>query len=133
MDVVQRITKPNLVDLLRMCDKNRWTSPRIRYASIRSKPDLCQDLVKFFEFRQEENLITITPLRQIVRFPNLQYDVKSRRFFREGKPFDCARVSRRQPTFRLERKNVTLVFGTLFPAKGSLCSGTAAVASLMFP
>ena len=133
MEVVQRITKPNLVDLLRMCDKNRWTQPRIRYASIRSKPDLCEDLLEFFEFRQEGNLITVLPLAPIHRFPHLTYDIKHRCYFWNGEKFDCARVSRKRPTFQLERRTVTLVFGSLYPAKSGPCSGTISVAALGFP
>ena len=45
---MQRISKPHLVDLLRFFDKKRIFSPRIRYASVRSKPELIKDLKKYF-------------------------------------------------------------------------------------
>ena len=51
---IYKLTKPSLVDLLRMCDRNRWCTPRIRYASIRSKPELCKDLLKHFDFKEAE-------------------------------------------------------------------------------
>ena len=118
---VQRLTKPSLVDLLRMCDKNRWCCPRIRYASIRSKPDLCADLLKFFTFELAEDgeFILIRSLRPLVNFPELKYHLKSRRFWRDGQAFDAATVSRERPVFRLEKKRVTLQFGQIRAARGS--------------
>ena len=32
------------MDLLRIFDKHKWIRPRIRYASVRSKPELIADL-----------------------------------------------------------------------------------------
>ena len=130
MQQVQRFTKPALVDLLRICDRNRWCCPRIRYASIRSKPDLCKDLIKFFEFRDEGDHIRIYPKRAIPDFPDLRYRVKQRQYYRNGQPFDCARVSREKPRFSLLRQAVTLRFGTIQGVHGS---GTVAAASAMFP
>ena len=42
---MNQISKPHIVDLLRIFDKNRMISPRIRYASVRSKPELLKDLI----------------------------------------------------------------------------------------
>ena len=131
MEVVQRITKPNLVDMLRMCDRKRWCCPRIRYASIRSKPDLCKDLLLHFIFTQAGHFITVTPIKRLVKFPDLQYHVKERRFYLDGTIFDCAKVSRARPQFHLERKPVTLEFGTLYATR--LCSGKVAAFVPMFP
>ena len=130
MNVVQRLTKPSLVDLLRMCDKNRWCSPRIRYASIRSKPELCRDLIGFFNFDWSDDMIIITPKREVPTFPELKYHVKDRLFHWNGEPFDCARVSRARPQFSHVYKEITLHFGTI---QGTLGSDTCAAASLMFP
>ena len=127
---VKRISKPHLVDFLRMCDRNRWCCPRIRYASIRSKPDLCNDLLKFFTFVEKERLITISPKRPIHKFPRLQYDLKVRSFLQDGKRFDFARISRQKPQFHLVRKTTTLHFGPLYGPPGS---GKAAAFALMFP
>ena len=118
-NAVQKLTKPSLVDMLRMCDKNRWCCPRIRYASIRSKPDLCADLLKFFTFDTEGDFIQIRSLRELVNFPDLKYHLKSRRFWRNGEAFDAATVSRERPTFRFEKKRVTLHFGQIRAARGS--------------
>ena len=126
---VSKLTKPSLVDLLRLCDKNRWCQPRIRYASIRSKPDLCHDLLKFFRFTEDDEFIHITPLRRIVNFPDLKYHLKSRRFWKNGLEFDAAVVSREKPVFRFERKKVTLVFCPVASAPGN---GTAAAAFQAF-
>ena len=130
VQTIFKLTKPSLVDLLRMCDRNRWCTPRIRYASIRSKPELCKDLLQHFTFVEEDEFIRIRPRRPIVNFPQLMYHQKSRRFWKDGEAFDAARVSRQRPEFRLERKETTLYFGQL---QGALGSGTGVAASLMFP
>ena len=46
---MNQISKPHIVDLLRIFDKNRMISPRIRYASVRSKPELLKDLAHHFD------------------------------------------------------------------------------------
>ena len=131
MGTVQRISKPHLVDFLRMCDKNRWCSPRIRYASIRSKPELCADISNFFTFSQcSETLIAVDSKRAIRGFPNLQYDLKQRAFLVDGKTHDFPRMSRQKPRFSLLREPVTLVFGDLYCTPGS---GIVSASSLGFP
>ena len=40
---LNKISKPHIVDLLRIFDKRKTISPRIRYASVRSKPELIKD------------------------------------------------------------------------------------------
>ena len=120
---IYKLTKPSLVDLLRMCDKNRWCCPRIRYASIRSKPDLCRELLKFFDFVTTGDFIQIHSQRRLVNFPKLlQYHLKSRQFWKDGMPFDAATVSREKPCFFLEKKTVTLEFGSVYMERGN---GTA--------
>ena len=131
METVQRISKPHLVDFLRMCDKNRWCSPRIRYASIRSKPELCADIKTFFTFSEcSETRIEVRSIRQIRGFPNLEYDLKQRAFLVDGKTHDFPRMIRQKPRFSLRREPVTLVFGDLYCTPGS---GTVSAASLGFP
>ena len=129
MHTVQRINKPSLVDLLRLCDKRRWCQPRIRYASIRSKPELCRDLVQFFDFKTDGNVIVITPKKPIKDFPDLRYDPVLRYFLLDGRRFDAAKVSRQRPQFRLERKKVVLEFGPLYAPD----NGTASAFSAGFP
>ena len=113
-----------------MCDKNRWCSPRIRYASIRSKPELCKDLLNFFGFEREEDQVRIIPIRPIHGFPILAYDLKARCFSVDGVLADFPRLSRARPEFRLEHTPVTLEFGTLYAARGS---DIVFAASPMFP
>ena len=127
---VQRICKPHLVDFLRMCDKNRWCSPRIRYASIRSKPELCKDLLNFFRFEKEGDHVRIVPLRPIHGFPLLEYDLKSRCFLVDGVLRDFPRMSRAHPAFRLEHKQVTLEFCNLYADNGN---GTTSGVAQVFP
>ena len=123
------LTKPSLVDFLRLCDRNNWCSPRIRYASIRSKPELIEDLIKFFRFERQEEFIQITPRHEIFGYPEMKYHIRTRRFHRDGIEYDCATKSRQKPTFRLEKKKCVLHFGTLYP----LCNGRVAAFSAMFP
>ena len=42
------IAKPAIVELLRVFDENQWVVPRIRYASVRSKPELIEDIQRHF-------------------------------------------------------------------------------------
>ena len=113
MDIVQKISKPALVDFLRLCDRKRWCTPRIRYASIRSKPELCEDLCEKFDFVLEGSVINLCPRNSIRDFPKVQYDLERRMFSLNGQKLDVARVSRKKPMFHLEKKRVTLVFGEM--------------------
>ena len=127
--MAQRISKPHLVDFLRMCDKNRWCTPRIRYASIRSKPELCHDINKHF-LVEGKRILAVTPRRPIPHFPRLDYNLETRKFLVEGVPHDFPRISRQKPQFQLERRSVTLQFGSLYTRPGS---GIASVCALGFP
>ena len=113
-----RICKPHLVDFLRMCDKYRWCSPRIRYASIRSKPELCADIDNNFNVTGDR-VLSISPKRPTPHFPELNYDLNSRKFLIDGIPHDFPRISREKPQFGLERRKVTLHFGCMYGLPGS--------------
>ena len=132
MHPLQRISKPRIVDFLRLSDKQHWCSPRIRYASIRSKGELCKDILVHFDFVQEGDFIKIRPLHQICNFPDMMYDLKQRQFLCDGRPFDSARVSRENPRFRIEHKKVHLSFGPLHTQQG-LGNGIGSAVSAMFP
>ena len=54
--MINVISKPLIVDLLRTFDKNKWLSPKIRYASVRSKGELIEDLRRHFRDRREGTL-----------------------------------------------------------------------------
>ena len=111
MSLLQKISKPRIVDFLRLSDRERWCSPRIRYASIRSKGELVSDILENFAFTQESNRIKIIPRRKIPHFPDLTYCLESRHFLLGGQVFDSARVSRQKPQFQIDRGKITLLFG----------------------
>ena len=112
-DIFAKITKPNLVNFLRICDKERLTLRRIRYASIRSKGSLIRDILIYFRAEFEGTIIRI-----ISKFRNPRFGVERRTFLRAGVPFDCEIVSRRKPQYSIEYKDVTLHFGQLFYSRG---------------
>ena len=58
---MNHISKPHIVDLLRIFDKRKFFVPRIRYASVRSKPELLKDLKYYFGTRLNEGLCTSSP------------------------------------------------------------------------
>ena len=109
---MQRISKPHLVDLLRYFDKNRIFSPRIRYASVRSKPELIRDLkVHFWAYPVGPLLVFRS--RKELRLPSITYDLKNRRFLFDGAFYDIPKVSRQKPRFSISHVPVTLRFPRL--------------------
>ena len=110
---MERISKPHIVDLLRYFDKKRVFSPRIRYASVRSKPELIKDLlVHFFVFCQApSHLLQFRPRRPL-SLPSIQYDLKARRFLLDGKYYEVPESTRIRPKFAVSRGPVTLYFPT---------------------
>ena len=75
---MEQISKPHLVDLLRIFDKRRYFVPRIRYASVRAKPELVKDLKNYF-FTYEKGRILHFKLRGVVstslaHLPEIAYD-----------------------------------------------------------
>ena len=70
--MIRDICKPLIVDLLRTFDKNRWLSPKIRYASVRSKDQLIKDLTKHFKFQKRKHILTFVPIHQQPRHPVIQ-------------------------------------------------------------
>ena len=106
--ILNKISKPHIVDFLRMSDKQRWCLPRIRYASIRSKPELCRDILNKFTVH----------LKNIP--DRLEYSLQKRRFLVNGKVADFSVQSRSRPSFSLEKGPVTLHFGSIVGP----CNGT---------
>ena len=45
---MDQISKPHIVSFLRMVDRHKWIRPRIRFASVRSKPELITDIKRAF-------------------------------------------------------------------------------------
>ena len=54
---MNHISKPHIVDLLRIFDKRKFFVPRIRYASVRSKPELLKDLKYYFGTRLNDGIV----------------------------------------------------------------------------
>ena len=113
---MQRISKPHLVDLLRVFDKKRWLTPRIRYASVRSKPDLIKDLQKHFtvcwsglnsdiiEFLPKDERKRVPPL------PKIEYCMKRRKYLFDEVLFDAPKESRKKLEFRIQHLSRTVTF-----------------------
>ena len=96
---MDKISKPDLVDFLRISDHNRWLHPRIRYASIRSKPNLLDDLRFLPRFPAKHRGL-----------PKIEYHLKEKTFLFDGEKIDAPRKSREKVVFRFSREPVTLTF-----------------------
>ena len=102
------ISKPHLVDLLRIFDKRRYISPRIRYASVRSKPELIRDLCRHFEVMQQNGIVTLRPLKTLCEVPLIRYHLKEKHYTFDGNPVDVPRQSREKILFRISHVPVTI-------------------------
>ena len=110
MVVMSAISKPCLVDLLRIADRNHWFSPRIRYASVRSKPELLKDLGMYFHFRKRKGKIEFVPKRNLVLVPSIEYSFGKSCFLFDGEPIDVCLKAREKPVFRYIEGPVTVEF-----------------------
>lgn len=119
---LENISKPRIVDFLRVCDRKNWVFPRIRYASVRSKPTLLKDIRCHFRERTEGDLLELQPLNHCVRCPLVQYDFGRKVFLFDGQPIDLPRAAK--PEFRILKGPVTVNFGswTLQEAPPSSCA-----------
>ena len=102
------ISKPHIVDLLRIFDKRRYITPRIRYASVRSKPELIRDLERHFQTVCENGAVTLRPLRSHFEVPVIRYHLKEKSYTFDGRPVDVPRRSREKVKFRISREKVTI-------------------------
>ena len=102
---MEDISKPRLVDLLRTFDKMRWLVPRIRYASVRSKPMLIKDLREFFEDVREGDFVLFKPrvAVRLARVPDIRFNVVARQFLLDHVARDLPRHSRRPVRFSIRR------------------------------
>ena len=108
---MENISKPHLVDLLRVFDHHRWVMPRIRYASVRSKPDLIRDLRDYFEDVLKARVVEFRPRADMLRLrhlPSIHYALDQRKFLLDGEPQDFPRRSRRPVLFAVTPGPVTL-------------------------
>ena len=111
--MLNKISKPHLVDFLRMSDHRRWLMPRIRYASVRSKPELIQDLQSHFRVRRKGDLLLFEPVRAR-GLPEISYSLKTRKYTLDGVMVDIPRMSRKKVVFSICYEKVTL-FGPGWP------------------
>ena len=108
--MINVISKPLIVDLLRTFDKNKWLSPKIRYASVRSKSDLIKDLQRHFRFEQHKKLIRFLPKASKPRHPVIEFDLRTRLYSFAGRPLDVPEVSRKVAPFEFRHGNFVLFF-----------------------
>ena len=104
------ISKPHLVDLLRIFDKQRMFTPRIRYASVRSKPELLQDLAIHFTAIKKNDIIQFEPVRVNPGLPAIQYHLKRKKFYFDSQSVDVPTESRKRPLFQVVRGPIELTF-----------------------
>ena len=110
---MEKISKPNLVDLLRLADREKWFCPRIRFASVRSKPCLIEDLRKRFRDVKRGELVLFVPrVRLCDHVPEIRYSTKTRTFLLNGRPIDVPKISREKPVFSIRHEKYTLHFDT---------------------
>ena len=111
---MEQISKPHIVDLLRIFDKKRWLHPRILYASVRSKPELIKDLKKFFFTHTDEHMVHFKPrghcAASMVHVPAISYDFDHKRYLFDGKPFGGPFESRKKVRFSISHVPVTMTF-----------------------
>ncbi len=107
--MLNKISKPHIVDLLRISDRRRWLSPRIRYASVRSKPELIADIRRHFTVVTEGKRLRFFPI-SARGLPEIEYDLEKRKYYLDGHETDVPRISRVKPSFVIRYFPVTLTF-----------------------
>ena len=107
---MEKISKPHIVQFLRMCDRKHWLHPRIRYASIRSKPQLLADLKKHYRCRRKGKLLLFRPSHPLPLVPRISYDFEKKQFLYDGKPTSLPTRGQEPTQFRIVRGPVTLTW-----------------------
>ena len=113
---MMQISKPHIVDLLRIFDKHKWIRPRIRYASVRSKPELIADLERHFVIEPRKHILLFHP-RRISKWssiPRIEYDLSLKQYRLDGIHVNVPVESRSQPVFSISHVPVTLDFAQYF-------------------
>ena len=101
---MEQISKPHIVAFLRMVDRHKWLRPRIRFASVRSKPELIADIGRAFNLVWvTKHLLHLQPRTRSYRGPRVEYDLLGRRYLLDGEPRDFPRESRCLPQFQIAR------------------------------
>ena len=110
------ISKPHIVDLLRTFDKHKWIRPRIRYASVRSKPELIADLKRHFVVLRNGDILLFQP-KHVSRWssiPTIEYDLSQKQYRLNGGYVNVPQQSRTPPVFSISHEPVTLDFSEYF-------------------
>lgn len=107
---MNRVSKPSLVDLLRIADRQHWFFPRIRYASIRSKPALLADLRLYFAVSIEGGWLHFLKKIALHKLPDIRYHLKRRKFFFDGVEIDAPKLSRDKPKYAFRLGTVVVCF-----------------------
>ena len=103
--MLTRISKPHLVDFLRIADSRKWLTPRIRYASVRSKPEL----KSHFRIAMVNQRLLFHP-RRARGLPQVQYDLERKEYLLDGVPVDIPKLSREKPHFQISHIRTTITF-----------------------
>ncbi len=113
---MNHISKPHIVDLLRIFDKRKFFVPRIRYASVRSKPELLKDLAHYFGTRLNEGEVHFLRKPTVPSgVPRIHYHLGDRKFYFDGKEIDAPTHARIEPGFRVIRGPVILTWNEWSP------------------
>ena len=107
---MEKISRPNLVDLLRLADREKWFCPRIRFASVRSKPELIHDLRRLFRDVKKGELVRFLPKSVMIDVPRIEYSTKLRSFLLDGVQIDVPKISREKPVFSIRYGKYTMYF-----------------------
>ena len=110
--MLTRISKPHLVDFLRIADSRKWLNPRIRYASVRSKPELIYDLKSHFRILMVNNHLVFCP-RRARGLPQVQYDLCRKEYLLDGVRVDIPKLSREKPQFQISHPSDSNVLDSL--------------------
>ena len=100
---MEKISKPELTNFLRYLDRKKLLFPRIRYASVRAKSEILQDLRKQFYVRPIEHRLFFVPKKKRL-FPEVYYDLEQKTF-----SIDLTNVEE-IPKFRITPGPVTVTF-----------------------
>ena len=114
---MERISNPHVVDFLRLSDRTHWLHPRIKYASIRSKPQLLEDLQRHFRTRHTKNRsrLLFLPLRSLPTVPRIEYCFLKKLFLFDGTPIDVPKKSKLRVPFRIVKGPVVVSFPQIVP------------------
>ena len=130
------ISKPLIVDLLRTFDHKKWLQPKIRYASVRSKSQLITDILKRFEITKNRNILSFCAKFPHPIHPKITYDLKKKTYLFDDKQLDIPDYSRTKGHCRFVRGPWRVFFdfrNDRLMSKAELCKHTISDSSQIFP